>query len=126
MKKILITLLIFVASFSYSQNQYHIYKVRSGPYNQYTKEYDLRDNYVSIGMVFDNSVVRIFDEARSVYITRNYREIKNDYTGTIAKWDGVDEKGRSVGIFMAYNKQSNESSIAVVYNDFMFQYFFNE
>lgn len=77
-------------------------------------------------MMFDNSVIKVFDDARSVYIVRNYREIQNDYRGIIGKWDGVDEKGRSVGVFMSFINQTKEQFLTIAYNDFIFHYYFYE
>lgn len=126
MKKLFTVVLVLGCVLSFAQSTYRIYMVRSGPFNTYTREYDTRETTANMVMEFDNSVVRISDNAHSVYIARNYREIKNDYEGSIGKWDGVDEKGRNVGIYMTFNKAANESSLAIVYNDFIFQYFFYE
>lgn len=124
MKHLLVTLAILLGTVAYGQHEYHIYKVLTGPYNNYTNQYDTREKEVNIRMVFDNSVVRIYDDARSVYIVRNHQEVKNDQQGMISKWDAVDERNRNVGIYMAMNRQTGEQSLAVVYSDFMFQYFF--
>jgi hypothetical protein len=127
MRKLFTIVLVLVCVLSsQSQTQYHIYKVVSGPKNIYTNEYNTQEHSVGIGMIFDNSVIRIFDEARSVYIVRNYREIQNDYRTMIGKWDGVDEKSRSVGVFMTFNKQTKEQFVTIAYNDFIFQYYFYE
>lgn len=126
MKKILVLLAILISGIAFSQQEYRIYKIKFGPKNNYTNDYDTQENRVNMRMILDNSVVKIFDDARSVYITKNYRVIKEDSQGSIAKWDAVDERGRNVGIFMTFNKETNESSLAVMYNDFMFQYFFVE
>lgn len=128
MKKLILTIILFLCVLFQinAQSRYHVYMVRSGPYNNYSGQYDTNDHMTNMTIEFDNSVVRISDNARSVYIVRNYQEIKNDNQGNIAKWDGIDEKGRNVGVYMTFNKVANESSLAIVYNDYMFQYFFNE
>lgn len=127
MKKLLTILFIFACVLpSQSQTRYNIYKVVSGPKNQYTNEYVVQENSVNMVMMFDNSVIKVFDDARSVYIVRNYNEIQNDYRGIIGKWDGVDEKGRSVGVFMSFINQTKEQFLTIAYNDFIFHYYFYE
>jgi hypothetical protein len=127
MKKLLLTaLLALTVVCAFAQSRYRVYMVRSGPWNTYTREYDTREHVTDMVMEFDNSVIRMSDDARSVYIVRNYREVKNDYQGSMAQWDGVDEKGRSVGVYMTFNKIDKTASLAVVYSDFMFQYYFYE
>lgn len=124
MKKLIASLLVLLCTAVYSQTEYRIYKINYGPKNEYTGNYDTKEESADMRMVFDNSVVRIYDEARSVYIVTNHQEIKDDSEGAVAKWDAKDERGRNVGIFMVLNRKTGEQSLAVAYSDFMFQYFF--
>lgn len=125
MKKILIVILVFVCTLVYSQSNLNIYKVRYGPYNPYTEKFETDENFVDIRMTLENSVIKIYDDAHSVYIVRNHEEIRNDYQFIVSRWDGIDEKGRAVIVYMSFNKKDVESSLSIVYREYLLQYYFH-
>jgi hypothetical protein len=74
-------------------------------------------------ILLENSVIRVSDEANSVYIVNNSSIDQDDSQAIIASWDAVDEKARRCKIFMGVNKPTGVKSIIVMYNDYMLQYF---
>lgn len=128
MKKITLTLalLILVATQALSQAQFRAYLVRSGPYNPYTKEFDTEEITANILITMENSVVRVRDNAHSVYITRNPTVDRDNTDMKAVRWEAIDEKGRDLYLSIIEHRNSGRWSMLLIYNDYMLQYFIEE
>ena len=72
----------------------------------------------------DKSVVRITDEARSVYIVNNSILREDNDNSFVMQWDAIDEKARKCSMFMIYDRIKNEKIITIVYTDYVFHYYY--
>jgi len=124
MKKILTIILVLTTLVSFSQSRLKVYAVKSGPYNFNIREFVTEYKSADMEIVLENSVIYVSDNAHSVYITSNHNMEENDSDAYISSWDAVDEKSRKCKIFIGQNRKTGENSMIVMYNDYMFQYFY--
>jgi hypothetical protein len=102
-----------------------VYKIRTGYWNQFTESFDrFTEQESGMQILLEKNVVRISDEAHSVYIVNNSEVKQNDSEAIVVQWDAVDEKARPCAIFMAANRARNEKIFSVVYPTFILHYFY--
>jgi hypothetical protein len=128
MKKITLTLvlLLLLALPTLAQTQFRAYLVRSGPYNPYTKEFDTEEIESNILITMENSVVKVRDNAHSVYITRNPTLDRDNTEMRAVRWEAIDEKGRDLYLSIIEHRNTGRWSMVLIYNDYMLQYFIEE
>jgi len=124
MKKLFIIIFVLCALISFSQETLQVYKIKSGPYNQYTETFNLQTRESGMRIFLDKSVVRITDEARSVYIVNNSILREDNDNSFVMQWDAIDEKARKCSMFMIYDRIKNEKIITIVYTDYVFHYYY--
>lgn len=124
MKKSLTIILLFISSFLFGQNVFRVYLVTSGPYDYYEKDFKLSENYTNLTIEVNNDVIRVNDRVSSTYFTSDHEVYRDDYEMRVDSWDAKDEKGRNCKILLANNRRSPDRSLSVIYNDYVFNYFF--
>lgn len=124
MQKTLITLVMIVFSFNgYTQSKFSIFKVSSGPWDEFYKEFRLSENYVNLTGEINSNVIRISDRVNSTYFLNNHEVSRDDWEMRIDSWDGTDERGRTCKILLGKNKRGSDKSISIIYGDYVFTYF---
>lgn len=123
MRKTIILLLLLLALATQAQTHFRTYLIRSGPYNQYTKEFETQEIEAHILITMENSVVRVRDDAHSVYITRNPVLDRDNAEMKAVRWEAIDEKGRDLFLSIIEHRTWNRWSLLLIYPDYMLQYF---
>lgn len=124
MRKILLTLFLFISFFSFSQNVGHAYKVVLGPWDESTQGFILHQQKVDMRIFFEKTIIRVEDYVNSTYMTSNGRIEEDDDTYKIVSWDAIDEKSRKCKIFLGFYVKTREKSLAIIYPNYIFQYYY--
>lgn len=126
MKKLIVTLVVILISItSYSQKSYSIYKIRSGPFDGNTRKFDLKEYFVSMKAIINKDTMYVTDSARSKYAINQATLEQNNDNVVVVSYKAIDEKNRNCVVFTRTSKTIEDSSIIIVYNNYVFQYFIN-
>lgn len=123
MKKLLTTLtvtLFTLASFAQSNTSTAVF-VQSGDWDKKTENYIWENDIhkAQIEFTFQQQVIIVQDEARSVYVTSNYQE-----EDEASYWDAIDENGTKC--FIAMYNAYGYVVLEVFYGNLCFRYYFEE
>lgn len=126
MKKIKSLLLLYffliVSTVSYAQVYLETFAVAIGEWDIRTEEWDWEPLiYQDITFVLDGDVITVNDLSGSVYVT--YAEFTDDKNST--SWKAVDEEGNSCIVGMS-KKGHSPFTMYVMYDNFMYKYFFKQ
>lgn len=124
MRKILLfTLMLFTFGMASAQSFYTTYKVRTGKWNEYRKEYVYAEPYAqNIKLEFNGNVIRVYDRENSVYITKDQKVLSDNEKLKMYGWDAIDEGSRRCRIVMSHLINSGEIQLSVLYGDLVYEY----
>jgi hypothetical protein len=126
MKKIIVILLLLISTAGYSQRYYSVYKIHSGPFDGNTRKFNLKEHMVNMRVTIKNDTMYVADSARSVYAIKQPTLERNDDNIVVISYKATDEKNRNCAIFTRTSKTIEDSSIIIVYSNYVFQYFISK
>jgi len=128
MKKITILLAFLLSGvISYSQDntiRLKTFKNCLGYWNSSSEQYDFQDYaYAGITFTFKDDYISADDQSRSIYRIIEDLPTKKDRNKETTSASCLDEKNRKcIVAIMSYRDKTMNSSIAVIYEDFMYIY----
>ena len=124
MKKILLlTILVFIVSFSFSQSKRTAYQLETGSWNEYSKTWDFREP-IATRLVFklSKTYVMINDEANTHLSILNDTNDDDNSKYKSHSWMCNDEKGRKCTFMMTTYKSDGQTIYVIIYSDICFRY----
>lgn len=129
MKTLILSLLLFISTFSFAQKYETTYQVQSGTYNKYSKQWtwnEALDREIEIKL--DKSVVYIYNNANTILNTYEDLGEKNDYDKDGDKykshtWRAYDDKNRKCLFMMTWYENIGLIVYSVIYSDTGFRFY---
>ena len=129
MKTLILSLLLFISTFSFAQKYETTYQVQSGTYNKYSKQWtwnEALDREIEIKL--DKSVVYIYNNANTILNTYEDLGEKNDYDKDGDKykshtWRAYDDKNRKCLFMMTWYEDIGLIVYSVIYSDTGFRFY---
>lgn len=129
MKTLILSLLLFISTFSFAQKYETTYQVQSGTYNKYSKQWtwnEALDREIEIKL--DKSVVYIYNNANTILNTYEDLGEKNDYDKDGDKykshtWRAYDDKNRKCLFMMTWYQDIGLIVYSVIYSDTGFRFY---
>jgi len=106
-------------------SRFTIYEVSASAWDNYTENYDeIHRTPVNMEMTIDQWIVNISDDAHSRYVLNDYALEYDNLDGRMVTYKAIDEKSRSCGIIMYYNRELKVHTFSVVYGDILYTYYY--
>jgi len=129
MKTLILSLLLFISTFSFAQKYETTYQVQAGTYNKYSKQWtwnEALDREIEIKL--DKSVVYIYNNANTILNTYEDLGEKNDYDKDGDKykshtWRAYDDKNRKCLFMMTWYEDIGLIVYSVIYSDTGFRFY---
>lgn len=129
MKTLILSLLLFISTFSFAQKYETTYQVQSGTYNKYSKQWtwnEALDREIEIKL--DKSVVYIYNNANTILNTYEDLGEKYDYDKDGDKykshtWRAYDDKNRKCLFMMTWYENIGLIVYSVIYSDTGFRFY---